>query len=242
MLDLRDRPPRSSTADPGGPSRHQPLERQLRADARLNAATRLCWLLTALSHRYGSAYMAVERMARELCVSQNTVRTGLKKLVKLGLFEREPRVGKHRPNKYRRARPPPGAVPDGLGDKPAFVRWVRRQRRLHLPTRAAWLLADLSAHDGHAEISMAEVGAQLDANEKNAGAAVGRLLDLGMFVREPAVGRGHRNRYRPVGHMAEIVTPATPAMGETTPDPPDLTPANFYEDLLEWQKVRHHRN
>jgi hypothetical protein len=200
--------------------------------------------------------MAVPRMASELRVSENTVRGGLEKLVALGLFEREPRCGPHRPNKYRRARPPPGSAPVGVGDKAAFVRWVRRQRRLDLTVRAAWLLVDLCSHSGHAEISMAEIGEQLSTHENNARPAVRRLLpgkgraeqrDLGLFMRELGTGRGRRNRYRPVGHVGDAHEPVGigsvygQAAGEETPHDllsDDLPPARFYEELLRWQKQK----
>src|SRR5437016_653733 len=152
MLDLRERPAREKPARDVSAS--QQFERVLRAQPRLNATCRLAWLMCALSHKYGSAYMAVPKMAVALGVSANTVRNGLKKLVALGLFEREPSGKRRGPNRYRRTRPIPGAVPGEMNDKARFVRWVRRQRRLDLATRIAWLLCDLCAHDGHAEISM----------------------------------------------------------------------------------------
>jgi hypothetical protein len=237
MFDVRERPAREQRSR--GASASQQFERRLRADTRLNAAARLAWLMCALSHKYGSAYMAAPRMASELGVSTNTVRAGLKKLITLGLFEPE-RVGSRRPNKYRRARPPPGAVPDGsANDKAAFVRWVRWQRRLDLATRAAWLLADLCAHDGHGTVSMAEIGAQLNTHKNNARAAVRRLLDLVLFTCEPATGRGHRNTYRPVGYIADVVAPAGEMIERE--DAPgkiidDQSPGDYFEELLRWQK------
>ena len=175
----------------GSPPPRFGFELALRAGQRLNITVRLARLMAALSERTGYASMSVERMAAELQASPDAVRKARRKLVRLGHFE--PPQGW----KYRRAKP---EGDDGRGD---FWRRLRRDRRLDLAARCAFLLVDLTAKSGQIELSYAEIGAHLDTD--NPLRAVRKVLAIGGYF-ERTGSAGQRNRYVRIWDHYETTT------------------------------------
>jgi hypothetical protein len=86
------------------PSDNTRFEMLIRAETDLNVTYRLLWLMVALSHSTGSAYISIAKMADQLSTSERQIRNSLDIICAINprLFRKVETIGVHRPNQYKR--------------------------------------------------------------------------------------------------------------------------------------------
>jgi hypothetical protein len=140
------------------------FSRAIRADPAVNITVRVCWLMAALARRSGFASFSRARMAEELGATTDAVAKARRKLVRLGLFAKEPGW------RYRVA-----------GEKKDFTRRCIGDNRLDLASRLHWLLDRLTEKNGAAVLTYGNACKLLNAARPNMVPAVKRVMALGHF-------------------------------------------------------------